>query len=84
MNFVGELGRIDYFIENLIHILKVQTTKSQTLQQAIAAARETAATFSTNSRYESTPTISLYRSNSNTGNYRRTMSNECSIRNQFN
>ena len=84
--FVGELGRIAYFIENLKPHIKrfVQMTKPQTLQQAIAAARETAATFSTNSRYESTPTMSLYRSNSNTGNYRRTMSNECSIRNQFN
>ena len=38
-NVVSELGRIDYFIENLKPYVKrfVQMTKPQTLQQAIVA-----------------------------------------------
>ena len=81
-NVVGELGRIDYFIENLKPYVKrfVQMTKPQTLQQAIVAARETAATFETSSRYESTPKTSSSRTKSNTSNYRRTMSHTSSVR----
>ena len=81
-NVVSELGRIDYFIENLKPYVKrfVQMTKPQTLQQAIVAARETAATFETSSRYESTLKTSSSRTKSNPNNYRRTMSRTSSVR----
>ena len=55
-------------------------TKPQTLQQAIVASRETAATFETSSRYESTPKTSSSRTKLNTSNYRRTMSHTSSVR----